>query len=31
MCGAIPVPCEYCGVFYRMMPLCNCAKDEEEE
>ena len=30
MCGAIPVPCEYCGVFYRLMPLCNCANDEEE-
>jgi len=28
MCGAIPVECEICGVFYRIEKLCECGKNE---
>ena len=29
MCGAIPTPCETCGTFYRLAPLCDCGGEEE--
>ena len=29
MCGAIPTPCEICGKYYRLEPLCNCKEEKE--
>lgn len=32
MCGAIPTPCEICGVFWRIERLCefpNCGGEDE--
>jgi len=28
MCGAIPVPCDKCGVFWRIVKLCECNLEE---
>ena len=28
MCGAIPVPCEVCGKYWRIEKFSNCSKEE---
>lgn len=30
MCGAIPVPCEICGKYFRITKLCDCDGEKSE-